>query len=478
MSGGSSGRSESGGGVSRIEGGRVGVGAAEEVGGDGGLGGAGAPSSAGGAPATCGAPSDGGALSNAPGFFAYAGSSNRSLFGDAGAGGSAGVETPLIEGAWNAEAHFEFVTGGWGLECPNARFTFYLSPEGDSLRALLSRDGHVVTATFTRSDGTARYVATKAINIPRSQSCSTDYSLNAFDLAGIDSDGDGSADELVASGTAQASYLPPYRESEARFATYTFAFRAERDNEPPSFMVPQAKHPLGGIDLVPIEPVTKHTRVTLVGEGKRIELTGYDPEMTGAYRSFRGGAIWPFGSVWEIEAVGTDLAGLPFKPSPSVKVLTDPGALDQDGFETSPKGWLVASRRVGAIGSVSPLSGCSSLLIPSGGSATFRLERPATATSLRLSWRALSKTSRAPSLLVDAGTVARTPVKSSQPGSVSSLPVQTGDQAWPFASEKMEFSAALPADDSDVMLLIEEGSYCEARICEDKAVLIDDLRLE
>lgn len=108
--------------------------------------------------------------------------------------------------------------------------------------------------------------------------------------------------------------------------------------------------------------------------------------------NFSTDVVLPFGSVWSVDVIGSDLAELSFPDAfRHLVVLGDPGLFEQNDFESSPKALLGSGASVvRSLGTLGAISGEHSLLLSPGSFAIFHLARPAGANRVRFKARVLS----------------------------------------------------------------------------------------
>ena len=179
---------------------------------------------------------------------------------------------------------------------------------------------------------------------------------------------------------------------------FSFTLQGVPDATKPSLLAPSNPHPLDGVLLRTTEPVALTSSVTLTDTATGSvsqPLTGYSAS-DGAFGAFSSALILPFGSSWKLSATGGDLAHLPFDIAalPPIAVLADPGLFAQDGFEGTPTLSLTGGAKiVASVGTLPAIKGSKSLFVPSGGSATLHVARPAGASSVRFTAQGLTNIS-------------------------------------------------------------------------------------
>jgi hypothetical protein len=192
--------------------------------------------------------------------------------------------------------------------------------------------------------------------------------------------------------------------------------------------------------------------------------------------------IPPFQTAWTVSGTGADLGGLPidFTSTAAVQVLADPGLFAQDGFESPPKMAITGDvKLVSGVGTLPPLAGAQSLLIPPNTSATFHLARPAATSVVRLSLQRLTNVnymsgSGAP---IEAGIIGGTFHVTGPLGAVMGTPTPTGDATWPYAAAKEEIKIELTESGPEVVVRVAPYG-CNGLCPPPQAFLIDDLRIE
>ena len=410
-----------------------------------------------------------------------------SIVSDAGAGGTGGDSVPLGESSWDTTLALTVTKSDpqAAFSCSGARFMLHFSPSGSNLKAISGRNGAVLTGELIRgTQSSPSYSVNQRLPIPTGDGCDLlSIDITELTLQASDEGGDGIADSIGGSGKARGVQI---RGDVGFTIEFSFTLQGVPDATKPSLLAPSNPHPLDGVLLRTTEPVALTSSVTLTDAATGSvsqALTGYSA-FDGAFGRFSSALILPFGSSWRLSATGGDLAHLPFDIAalPPIAVLADPGLFAQDGFEGTPALSLTGGAKiVTSVGTLPAIKGSKSLFVPSGGSATLHVARPAGASSVRFTAQGLTNISVAGIGVgdsdVEAGVVG---------GSVRVRPSQalpatpstsTGDSMWMYAGPTQDVTLPLTESGTDVAVRIAPPG-CQGFCPPSRSVLIDDLRVE
>jgi hypothetical protein len=353
------------------------------------------------------------------------------------------------------------------------------------LKAISGRNGAVLTGELIRgTQSSPSYSVNKRLPVPTSDGCQLpSIDITELTLQASDENGDGIADSIGGSGKASGVKIL----GDVGFTIeLSFTLQGVPDATKPSLLAPNNPHPLDGVLLRTTEPVALTSSVTLTdtATGSLSQpLTGYTSS-DGAFGVFSSALILPFGSSWKLSATGGDLAQLPFDISalPPIAMLADPGTFAPDGFEGTPALSLTGGAKiVASVGTVPAIKGSKSLFVPSGGSATLHVARPAGASSVRFTAQGFTNISVAGIGVGDSDVVAgviggTVRVRSSQ--ALPAMPAtSTSDSMWQYAGPTQDVTLPLTESGADVAVRVAPPG-CQGFCPPSHAVLIDDLRVE
>ncbi|HET9932052.1 MAG TPA: hypothetical protein VFQ35_15220 [Polyangiaceae bacterium] len=234
------------------------------------------------------------------------------------------------------------------------------------------------------------------------------------------------------------------------------------------------------MSLIASEPLAVTSVVSLVKGEESVPL---QPQVGGAPPSiatFQTGNFLPFGSTWQVQATGEDLAGLPITTAEPVVVSTDPGVFAEDGFEAKPSMAVEGGvALVSQVGGVPALSGSQSLLMHSDAVVLFHLSRRAGATAVRFTAQMFSMNADSVSLpSIVAGVIGESKYLQVRSTPSDSPVVPTMDPSLAYAGPKQEVLLPIGEDGSDIALKIQMRMKCSTFCTDSRALLIDDLRVE
>lgn len=287
-------------------------------------------------------------------------------------GGSTVGTSPNLESrtSWDVAATYQFASNNPGLASRKLQMDFALTVNGETMT--IGRDRELYSAPVRIIDGA--YVATN-VRFPTSGTGSGRLLAKELKLRGIDRDGDGEADQLVASATLEETqYLT---DDIAWLVIPSVALSALPDDSVPTLgLADQTLDPLRSIELYSSEPLKASAQVSLTGTST-ISLASDASDATAAapVANFGTSQVLPLGGTWRLEAHGEDLAGhiLEVKPAGTVVTPEDPGVQAQDGFEGALRGVIGTASLVAGRGSIPALSGAQSLWTDTG--ITIHLQR-------------------------------------------------------------------------------------------------------
>lgn len=405
-------------------------------------------------------------------------------FEEAGAGGGGSLpnwDVALGESSWDAEVELTYTGGSSSIACSKLHFTMRFSGTGSELAVAMSSERSGTTAKLLWDEARQSYRSVEPWAFPGGSDCKDNVFANEFELHAIDETGDDKPDYIRASGSAGATRLQATDGPDAPHVEYSFELRARLDRRPPALLVPVKPHPFEGVAIYTSELLSSSSSVSIVRDGERIDLQGTDwggffPGLV----TFSRAVILPLGSVWTVEATGTDLAGLKLVTPPQLEFMEEPGVYQPDGFESAPRAILRdGATRVNGLGKdTNAIAGCWSLWVPIGGHATLHLARAANQRNVvfRARMVPISGAMFAYRPPVEVGVVGGTHVTLSGQAFAPAL-VQTNDPTLPYVTEIQEFAIPLTDSGSDVLVRIKP-SGCAFSDCRAAAILVDDLRLE
>jgi hypothetical protein len=379
----------------------------------------------------------------------------------------------LGSGSWQVTGIVTRLSGPESaVTCPTISFSLTVVVNGSALTATLGDGGNPQSIAGELRNGD--YVF-GGVSLP----CLT--TLSDLTLHGVDTNGDGVADQL--SGSVSGMSTSPGGDV-VYTATVQIAFTGVPDTIAPRLLLPFAPpddllDPIGGFTINVSKPLAPGPTLSMVGT-PTIPLT-YSPELN----AFSTDIVLPFAGQWTLSGSGADLAGHPLDVQGTLKTIADPGIFPQDGFESE----LIAATStdkitpVTGVGTLPAISGAHSLLIPAGAAVTFHLQRAAAEKHVRFSYRTFNfDAGQVADFVVQVGVIGAERTNApAVPGGSAEPTMDTGDESLPKASGVQTLSYAIEGDGADVLLLVYAPvcfdpfrGYCSLS----PALLIDDLRLE
>ncbi|HYP77968.1 MAG TPA: hypothetical protein VER12_18480 [Polyangiaceae bacterium] len=399
-----------------------------------------------------------------------------------------GGNVQLGPGSWDVTGVFS--TGVVSAEPVQSYFCekleFALTVDRDTIT--VGHDGVMYAAPVQIVDGA--YVAT-SLDLPMG-SCNAERLLvDQLRLRGIDTNGDGEADELE--GTSTLDQVRIVSGDTYRNAKLSIALKAVPDDSQPKLLRSGEKllrsgemiNPLDRVSVSASEPVDASTQVRLTGTTTLplVAAQGSERSPSGPVIAFYSSQILPLGGSWQIEAEGQDLAGHPLALDPASNrwsTLADPGVYTPDGFEGALSGVSGASETVTGYGSIPAISGAHSLWLEASSNLRVHLRRRGAEKKLHFMVRAFStsKSSGSAYKTVRAGVLGGTQVVTlAYENPLSQARDATGEASLPWVGDAIEFDAELDDPGQDVLLSID-NSYCLDGFCRPSAWMIDDLTLQ
>lgn len=397
----------------------------------------------------------------------------------AGAGrtaGDASTDVQLLPGSWQMTYRVTPLEMPPGIAtCSQGQFMLNVSADG---LATISFDGFIDSATAQISGGAYQV---DALRLP----CLDQTAMPSLTLQGIDTDGDGIADQLSANVAGKVPfYFPDGGISSSPAARMDLT--GVPDDTAPTLETPSyAIHPLDSLTITASEAIAAAATVTLVGT-PNVSLASV-PEMSSSGAPLSSLIAWstdvilPLSGKWSVMGTGQDLSGRALQTAGEVRTWADPGPFAADGFE----GPLVVASLgtptiVTALGSVPAISGAHSLWLDPGVDVTFHLLRTAAENTIHFSARAFGDHAlQSFGVVIEAGVVGGYEIVTQSPSVPAGSALDTGDPTWAYASEVQDFSLDLSEPGTDIVLRLRQqqgpcNPFCGSR----QAMMVDDLTLE
>ncbi len=402
-----------------------------------------------------------------------AGSAGVGPRGGAGQGGSGGAGVHLGNGSWDFTGDVKELTPNtFPISCDHLDFTVVI----DGQTMTLGRNGEQSSVPVQIADG--EYVATD-VELPKGTACYvSQLHAKVLRLRGIDSDGDGEADQLETSATLDASAIQGDIGVNGMLSAN---LTAVPDRTSPTLIISdRAQNPLDGAYASASEPLDPTTSLKLTGTSALPLPSDQAPDAPpgSPLISFRLQSVLPFGGTWQVTGVGKDFAGHSLLAGNSITTVPDPGTQAQDGFESTLHAVGAGDASlIASYGTIAALSGAHSLWLPPDSSLTFHLQRAGAENKLHFAARAFGQSAYF-GKPASAGVVGGSKiVELTHATPASSDSIATGDAKLPWATPVVSFDAVLDEPGSDVVLRIAE-QYCNGFCPPGTAWMIDDLRLE